>query len=303
MTDNKKMNGVAISKVLYDELKAYIATQDGCAPEMIDISVGDDLGGQVYSNMKKKKIEKETGFLFESIHYDDISYNDLLNIIKKYNEDNDIYGIMLQLPLTKQLQAFERQILDGINENKDVDGLTSISMGKLVVGDEYFIPCTPKGIITLLKVYGINLDGAKVCIINRSNIVGKPLEQLFLRENATTTICHSHTKNLQSITSQADIVVAALNQREFITSDFIKEGAVVIDVGVHKTEDGIIVGDVKYDDVYKKAALITPPTGCVGTMTICMLAYNLALSYYGDKINDVLNSGIEKAKVKKYTRK
>lgn len=303
MLDSKKMNGVAISKVLYNELKEYIAAQGGCMPKMIDISVGDDLGGQVYANMKKKKIEKETGFLFESIHYDDISYNDLLNIIKKYNDDNNIYGIMLQLPLTKQLQEFERQILDSINENKDVDGLTSVSMGKLVVNNDGFIPCTPKGIIALLKAYDVNLDGAKVCIINRSNIVGKPLEQLFLRENATTTVCHSHTKNLQSITSQADIVVAALNQREFITSDFIKDGAVVIDVGVHKTEDGAIVGDVKYDDVYEKAALITPPTGCVGTMTICMLAYNLALSYYGNEINDVLNSGIEKAKVKKYTRK
>lgn len=303
MLDNKKMNGIAISKILYDELRTYVTKQNKGTPKMIDLSIGDDLGGQVYANMKKKKIENETGFLFESVHYDNISYVDLLNIIKKYNEDNDIYGIMLQLPLTKQLQIFERQILDSIDKNKDVDGLTSISMGKLVVGNEGFIPCTPKGIIALLKAYDVNLDGAKVCIINRSNIVGKPLEQLFLRENATTTVCHSHTKDLQSIASQADIVVAALNQREFITSDFIKDGAVVIDVGVHKTKDGVIVGDVKYDDVYEKAALITPPTGCVGVMTICMLAYNLALSYYGNKINDVLNSGIEKAKVKKYTRK
>ena len=135
MLDNKKMNGIAISKVLYDELKTYVTKQNKGTPKMIDLSIGDDLGGQVYANMKKKKIENETGFLFESVHYDDISYVDLLNIIKKYNEDNDIYGIMLQLPLTKQLQIFERQILDSIDKNKDVDGLTSISMGKLVVGD------------------------------------------------------------------------------------------------------------------------------------------------------------------------
>ena len=204
---------------------------------------------------------------------------------------------MMQLPLPGELKKHEREILELIRQTKDVDGLSSSSLGKLMVGEDTFEPCTPKGIITLLKVYGVDLIGKSVCIINRSNIVGKPLGQLFLMEDATPVICHSKSTDLKSVSSQADIVVAAMNKREMIDSSYIKEGAVVIDVGVHKNEDGKTVGDVKYDDVFSKASLITPPVGGVGPMTICMLAYNTAKAKYGREVEEVLNRGIEKAKV------
>ena len=294
---DKKMNGTLVSKVLYEELRDFLKDKKK-VPKIIDISIGDDFGGQMYANMKKKKVEAETGFSFESRHYDNISYDELMHEIDIINADEDIYGVMIQLPLPGELRSREREILDHISVLKDVDGLTSGSLGNLMVGNEGFVPCTPKGIIVLLKAYGVDITGKRVCIINRSNIVGKPLEQLFLMENATTTVCHSKTSNLSEVVSDADIVVVALNKQEFIDSDFIKDGAVVIDVGVHRNSEGKTVGDVKYDEVYPKASLITPPTGGVGPMTICMLCYNSAFSIYGEEVFEVLERGIEKAKVK-----
>lgn len=294
---DKRMSGTEVSKVLYEELREYLKGKER-VPKVVDISIGDDFGGEMYAAMKKKKVEAETGFPFESRHYDEISYDDLIKVIDDINNDEDIYGVMIQLPLPGELRGKERNILDHISPLKDVDGLTSQSLGNLMVCNESFIPCTPKGIITLLRAYGVDMVGKNVCIINRSNIVGKPLEQLFLMENATTTVCHSLTKDLKGVVSKADIVVAALNKQEIITADYIKRGAVVVDVGVHRNEFGKTVGDVKYDEVYSKASLITPPTGGVGPMTICMLCYNSALSIYGDEVLEVLEEGIEKAKVK-----
>lgn len=294
---DKKMNGTEVSKVLYEELREFLKDKKK-VPKIIDISIGDDFGGQMYANMKKKKVEAETGFPFESRHYDNISYDELMSEIDIINADDDIYGVMIQLPLPGELRSKEREILDRISVLKDVDGLTSGALGNLMVGNEGFVPCTPKGIVVLLKAYGVDITGKNVCIINRSNIVGKPLEQLFLMENATTTVCHSKTSNLKEIVSGADIVVAALNKQEYITEEFIKDGVVVIDVGVHRNSDGKTVGDVKYDEVYPKASLITPPTGGVGPMTICMLCYNSAFSIYGEEVFEVLERGIEKAKVK-----
>lgn len=294
---DKKLDGTKVSKILYEELRDYLNSKI-ISSRIIDISIGNDFGGEMYANMKKKKVELETGFSFESRHYSEISYDNLINAINEINNDPNICGLMIQLPLPKYLSANERDILEHISPLKDIDGLTSCSLGNLMVGNELFTPCTPKGIITLLKVYGIDIVGKNVCIINRSNIVGKPLEQLFLKENATTTICHSFTKNLKDITSKSDIVIAALNKQEIITSDYIKEGAVVIDVGVHKNEEGKTVGDVNFDDAYSKASYITPPVGGVGPMTICMLCYNSAISLYGNEVLEVLGKGIEKAKVK-----
>lgn len=293
----KRMNGTLVSEVLYDELRAFLELKGDKPLQLVDISVGNDFGGEMYANMKKKKLEKMVGYLVESRHFDSISYDDLVSEIESINNDNKINGVMLQLPLSKELNDHERKILDHIDWRKDVDGLTTSSIGRLVVGEVSLEPCTPKGIITLLKVYGVDLVGKNVVIVNRSNIVGKPLEQLFLRENATTTICHSKTKNLSEVCSSADIVVAAMNKQEMVDSSYVKDGAIVIDVGVHKNSEGKTVGDVKFDDVYDKSSLITPPTGGVGPMTICMLAYNTAKAKYGNEVDTVLEKAIEKAKV------
>ena len=293
----KRMNGTLVSEVLYDELRAFLESKGDKPLRLVDISVGNDFGGEMYANMKKKKLEKMVGYLVESRHFDSISYDDLVSEIESINNDNKIDGVMLQLPLSKELNDHERKILDHIDWRKDVDGLTTSSIGRLVVGEVSLEPCTPKGIITLLKVYGVDLVGKNVVIVNRSNIVGKPLEQLFLRENATTTICHSKTKNLSEVCSCADIVVTAMNKQEMVDSSYVKDGAIVIDVGVHKNSEGKTVGDVKFDDVYDKSSLITPPTGGVGPMTICMLAYNTAKAKYGNEVDTVLEKAIEKAKV------
>ena len=293
----KVMNGTLVSEVLYDELKKFLEEKNDKALKLVDISVGNDFGGEMYANMKKKKLEKMVGYNVESRHYNNISYDELVTVIEDINNDEDITGVMLQLPLPKELATYERKILDHINWRKDVDGLTTNSIGRVVVGEESLESCTPKGIITLLKVYGVDLTSKNVCIINRSNIVGKPLEQLFLRENATTTLCHSKTSNLKDICSRCDIVVAAMNKQEMLDSSYVKNGAVIVDVGVHRNSEGKTVGDVKFDDVYEKASLITPPTGGVGPMTICMLAYNTAKAKYGNEIDKVLENGIEKAKM------
>lgn len=293
----KRMNGTLVSEVLYDELRSFLDEKSDKPLQLIDISVGDDFGGEMYANMKKKKLEKMVGYLVESRHYSSISFDEFVKVIEEINNDIHINGVMLQLPLSKELNDHERSILDHIDWRKDVDGLTTTSIGRLVVGEESLEPCTPKGIITLLKVYGVDIVGKKVVIINRSNIVGKPLEQLFLRENATTTICHSKTENLCGICKDADIIVAALNKQEMIDGSYVKDGAIVIDVGVHRNHEGKTVGDVKYDDVYEKSLLITPPTGGVGPMTICMLAYNTAKTKYGREIDEVLEKAIEKAKL------
>lgn len=293
--ENKKINGTAVSKILYEELRNYLVNRK-TLPSIVDISIGDDFGGQMYAKMKQNKINKETSMRFESVHFDKISNEELTNYIENLNKNLEINGIMIQLPLPSNLKPYEREILDTIAYQKDVDGLTTIQAGKMSIGADTFIPCTALGIETLLKAYNIPLEGKKVAIINRSNIVGKPLAALMLRNNATPVICHSKTTNLKEVTSNCDIVVAALNKQEYITREFIKENAIIIDVGVHKNSAGKTVGDVNYKDVYDKASLITPPTGAVGPMTICMLAYNAAKSVYGEEINSVLEKGIEKTK-------
>lgn len=294
---NKTMNGTLVSKVLYTELRSFLEDKNDKPLKLIDISVGNDFGGKMYADMKKRTLEKQVAYLVESRHFDSITEDELVSVIENINCDSEIDGLMLQLPFPKEISSREREILDTIACSKDVDGLTIKSIGKLVVGDDTLEPCTPKGIITLLKVYGVGLLGKNVCIINRSNIVGKPLEQLFLNEDATTTVCHSKTKNLKQICCNSDIVIAAMNKQEMIDSSYITDGCIVVDVGVHKNSEGKTVGDVNYDEVYEKASLITPAVGGVGPMTICMLAYNTAKTRYGNEVDAVLEKGIEKAKV------
>lgn len=292
---DKKINGLQVSSILYEELRNYLVKRDKKV-NVVDVSVGNDFGGQMYAKMKKKKIQKETGIDFQSVHFDNPSLEELEDYIKSLSENPSITGIMIQLPLSEDLRLYERRILDTISPQKDIDGLTTTSIGRLTLNEDALIPCTPHGIETLLKAYEVPLVGKKVAIINRSNIVGKPLAHLMLRNHATPIICHSKTPDLASITKNCDIVVAALNRQEYITRDFIKEGAIVIDVGVHKNQEGKTVGDVDFDDIYPKASLITPPTGAVGPMTICMLAYNSAKSVYGEEVDEVLEQGISKAK-------
>ena len=246
--------------------------------------------------MKEKNITSKTIINCMSVHFDEMPVEVLEQYITSINADKTITGMMIQLPLPENLKGEERRLLDMISPKKDVDGLTSLSAGKLSTGDTTLIPCTPRGIEMLLKAYDVPLEGKKVAIINRSNIVGKPLAELMLQNNATPIICHSKTKDLESITRDCDIVIAALNKQEYITEKFVKEGAVIIDVGVHKNKNGKTVGDVAFDKVYDKVSLITPPTGAVGPMTICMLAYNSAKSIHGEEVDEVLYNGIEKAK-------
>lgn len=297
----KRINGLVVSDILYEELNNYLANKDKKI-SVVDILIGDDFGGKMYSVMKQKKITSKTCINFYSKHFESITEKELLDYLEILNNDEKINGIILQLPFPFYLNQSERKILDKISPVKDVDGLTTTSIGKLVAGEDTLIPCTPLGIISLLKAYDVLLDGKKVAIINRSNIVGKPLAHLMLKNNATPIICHSKTLNLKNITRDCDIVVAALNKQELITSDYISDGTVVIDVGVHKNKDGKTVGDVNYEDVYSKASLITPPVGAVGPMTICMLAYNCAKTVYGEEINEVLEQGIERAKLLIKTR-
>ena len=250
----------------------------------------------MYSKMKNKTLTKETCIQYESIHFDKITYIELTNYIEKLNYNKDVTGIMIQLPLPDYLKEYEKQILDTINLTKDVDGLTSTSQALLKEGKDTLIPCTALGIETLLKSYNIPLEKKRIAIINRSNIVGIPLYYLMLRNNATPIICHSKTSNLKEITSQSDIVIVALNKKEYITKEYLKEGTIVIDIGTHKNELGKTVGDVNYQDVYEKVSLITPPTNAVGPMTICMLAYNSAKALYGKEVTILLKKTILKIK-------
>ena len=291
---NKKMNGILVSDILYKELNKYLETKDQI-PKVVDISIGEDFGNKMYSKMKEKIITSKTPIKFISKHFDKITYIELRDYIERLNKDTTVTGIMIQLPLPEKLKEKEREILDLIAPKKDIDGLTTTSIKEVIEKKEGLIPCTALGIETLLKSYNVPLKNKKVAILNRSNIVGKPLEQLMIKENALPIVCHSKTKNLKEITNDCDIVIVAINKQEYITEEFIKDQAIVIDVGVHKNKEGKTVGDVDFENIYQKAFLITPPTGAVGPMTICMFAYNSVKSIYGKEVNQIIEKGIKKA--------
>lgn len=238
-------------------------------PKLVVILIGEDSASKVYVKNKEKSAQK-IGFHSVVRRLDEaVSEAELLDIIAEYNQDETVDGILVQLPLPKHID--EENVLLAIDPKKDVDGFHPLNVGKLFVGDPDMHPCTPFGIITLLKEYNIELVGKKVVIIGRSNIVGKPLMHMMLNEDATVTITHSKTKNLKEETLTADVLVAAIGQAEFITSDYVKEGAVVIDVGMNRNSDGKLVGDVDFEDVLPKVSAITPVPGGVGPMTITML--------------------------------
>ena len=270
----KIIDGKKISAEIKEELKNEVVQlkAQGIEGTLAVIQVGNDPASSVYVNNKKKACAY-IGINSESFELpEETTQEELLALIAKLNADDSINGILVQLPVPKHID--EKTIINAISPKKDVDGFHPESVGSLVIGQPGFVSCTPAGIIELLKRSNVTIDGKNCVIVGRSNIVGKPMALLMLRENATVTIAHSHTKNLKEICQNADILIIAIGKREFITGDYIKEGAVVIDVGIHRDENNKLAGDVKYDEAEKKASQITPVPGGVGPMTIAMLMNN-----------------------------
>lgn len=268
------IDGKKISAEIKEELKEQAAQlkEAGVEGTLAVIQVGDDPASSVYVRNKKKACE------YIGIHSrayelpESATQSELLKLISELNADDSVNGILVQLPVPAHID--EKTIINAISPDKDVDGFHPKSVGSLTIGQPGFVSCTPAGIIELLKRSGVEIDGRNCVIVGRSNIVGKPMALLMLRENATVTIAHSHTKNLKELCSQADILIVAIGKKEFITGEFIREGAVVIDVGIHRDENNKLSGDVKYDEAEKKASMITPVPGGVGPMTIAMLMHN-----------------------------
>ena len=269
LIDGKKVSA-EVRVFLAKEVKE-LKEKTGRVPGLATVLVGDDPASAVYVR-NKNKICRELGFKsFEQKLSLDTSEAKLLKLIKELNSNNDIHGILVQLPLPNQIDS--EKILQAIDPNKDVDGFHPINVGKLVVGNALLTPCTPSGIIKLLDHYEIDISGKHAVVLGRSNIVGKPISMLLLQRNATITICHSRTKNLEGITRSADILVAAIGQANFVTENMVRKGAIVIDVGINRV-DGKLTGDINFEPVAKKASYITPVPGGVGPMTIALLMEN-----------------------------
>ena len=268
------IDGKKISQEIKDELKEKVAglKEQGKEVSLAVIQVGNDPASSVYVGNKKKACEYVG---IRSLAYElpeETSEEELLALINKLNEDETVNGILVQLPVPEHIDA--DKIIRTISPKKDVDGFHPQNVGQLVIGEEGFVSCTPAGIIELLKRSGISMEGKNCVVIGRSNIVGKPMALLMLRKNATVTIAHSKTKNLKEICKTADILIVAIGKPQFVTADYVKEGAVVIDVGIHRGENKKLCGDVKYDEVAPIASAITPVPGGVGPMTIAMLMNN-----------------------------
>ena len=271
----KLIDGKELAKKIRLELKEKTEElkKHGIKPKLAVIMVGDDKASAVYVKNKSKACE-EIGIEFEEFLLDKtITQEELIKLIKNLNNREDVHGILLQSPIPEGLDI--REAFNAIDYRKDVDGFNPVNVGKLSIGEDSFISCTPYGVIKMLEEYNIPIEGKRAVIIGRSNIVGKPLIQCLLNKNATVTVCHSKTKNIEEITSQADILVAALGKPHFVKENMVKEGAVVIDVGINRNEEGKLVGDVDFENVSKKASYITPVPGGVGPMTIAMLMNNV----------------------------
>lgn len=270
----KIIDGKKISAEIKEELKKEVAClkQEGRQAALAVVQVGNDPASSVYVRNKKRACEY---IGITSLSYElseDATEKELLSLIETLNKKEEVHGILVQLPLPSHMN--EDKIIKAIAPTKDVDGFHPQNVGALMIGQEGFVSCTPAGIIELLKRSEVAIEGKHCVIVGRSNIVGKPMALLMLRENATVTITHSKTKNLKDICKQADILIVAIGKKEFITADYIKEGAVVIDVGIHRDENNKLSGDVKYDEVAPHTDAITPVPGGVGPMTIAMLMNN-----------------------------
>lgn len=269
------INGKEVSKKILYEIKVeteQLYEKYELKPGLAVVLVGEDPGSQIYVKNKRETCAK-LGFYSEA--YDlayDTTESELLRLIDDLNNEPSIHGILVQLPLPKHID--EKRVLEAISPQKDVDGFHPSTQAKIFLGTATLEPCTPKGVIELLKRYNIKIEGKHAVILGRSNIVGKPLALMLLKENATVTICHSKTENLSEITKTADILVAAIGKANFVTSDMVKEGAVIIDVGMNRLADKKLAGDVDYNNVFSKVNAITPVPGGVGPMTIAMLMKN-----------------------------
>ncbi len=273
---SKIIDGKELAKKVRLELKDEVEKlkkDENIHPKLAVIMVGSDPASQIYVRNKSKACD-EIGIEFEEFLLDEnTTQKELLDLIDKLNENEKVNGILLQSPIPKNLdinEAFRR-----ISPEKDVDGFNPVNVGKLTLGQKGFVSCTPFGVIKMLEEYNIDIEGKNAVVLGRSNIVGKPMSQCLLNKNATVTICHSKTKNINDITKNADIIVAAIGKKEFVKGDMVKEGAVVIDVGINRGEDGKLKGDVDFEEVSKKASYITPVPGGVGPMTIAMLMTNV----------------------------
>ncbi|TVY04457.1 bifunctional methylenetetrahydrofolate dehydrogenase/methenyltetrahydrofolate cyclohydrolase FolD [Cohnella terricola] len=268
------IEGKKISDSIREELKQEVEKikQEGITPGLVVILVGEDPASQVYVRNKAKACE-QLGYYSEVVRLPaETTQDELLKLIDQYNRLSTIHGILVQLPLPKHIE--EKAIIDAIAVEKDVDGFHPVSVGNLMIGDDTLLPCTPSGVIELLKRTGNDPAGKHAVVIGRSNIVGKPVSMLLLRENATVTICHSRTPNLPEMARQADILVAAVGVAKLVKKEWVKPGAVVIDVGVNRLPDGKLCGDVDFDEVSEVAGWVTPVPGGVGPMTITMLMAN-----------------------------
>ncbi|MFH6650717.1 bifunctional methylenetetrahydrofolate dehydrogenase/methenyltetrahydrofolate cyclohydrolase [Streptococcus suis] len=263
-----KALGVKMQAALAEKT-VRLKEEKGLVPGLVVILVGENPASQVYVRNKERSA-LAAGFKSEVVRVPDtISESDLLDLIERYNQDEEWHGILVQLPLPAHIS--EEKVLLAIDPDKDVDGFHPTNMGKFWSGHPVMIPSTPAGIMEMFKEYQIELEGKSALVIGRSNIVGKPMAQLLLDANATVTIAHSRTKNLPDLARQADILVVAIGRGHFVTKEFVKPGAVVIDVGMNRDENGKLIGDVKYDEVSEAASYITPVPGGVGPMTITML--------------------------------
>lgn len=268
------IDGKKISTEIKDECKEKVAAykEQGTDIRMAVIQVGSDPASSVYVNNKKKACEY-IGIESLSYHLEEsTTEEELLELIEKLNQDDSVRGILVQLPLPKTIS--EDKVLMAIAPQKDVDGFHPMNVGNLCIGRKGFLSCTPAGVIELLKRYNIEISGKECVVVGRSNIVGKPMSILLLRENGTVTITHSRTKDLKEVCKRADILIAALGKPKFITEEYVKEGAVVIDVGIHRNENNKLCGDVDFDAVAPRCSAITPVPGGVGPMTIAMLMKN-----------------------------
>ena len=270
----KIIDGKQISLDIKNELKEKVAKykEQGIEITLAVVKVGNDPASAVYVRNKEKACEY-VGINSKTLALpEETTEEELLNVVKKLNEDKNVNGILVQLPLPKHID--ESKVLLTIDSTKDVDGFHPVNVGKMVIGEDTFLPCTPAGIIEMIKRTDIDIEGKECVVIGRSNIVGKPMAMLMLKENATVTIAHSRTKDLKEVTKRADIIVAAIGKAKCVTADYVKEGAVVIDVGMDRDENGKLCGDVDFESVSKVASAITPVPGGVGPMTVTMLLVN-----------------------------
>lgn len=269
------IDGKLVSSILREELKKKITCykeETGKNIGLAVVVVGNDPASAVYVRNKHRACEQVGIESFQIELAEDTTEAELLSKIDELNTDDSVNGILVQLPLPKHIN--ETRVIENISPGKDVDAFHPSNVGRIMIGNHKFLPCTPAGIIALLDYYKIDISGKKCVVIGRSNIVGKPMAMLLMEHNGTVTVCHSKTNNTADICREADIIVVAIGKAEFLRADMVKEGAVVIDVGINRLSDGRLVGDVAFDEVSKRASMITPVPGGVGPMTITMLLYN-----------------------------